>query len=232
MAAEMTLRERIAQIQERIDSACRRAGRRADEVKLIAVSKTFTAERIREAYHAGLREFGENRVQEAAGKIPELSDLEITWHLIGHLQTNKTRQARELFQWIQSIDSIRLAEKLDSAPSARDEPLPVLVQVNLGHEETKSGLSEDELPGFLEQVGRLRTLEVRGLMLIPPYFEDPQSARPFFRRLRELGDQINARLLPGVSVRELSMGMSHDFELAIEEGATMIRVGTAIFGGR
>jgi PLP dependent protein len=228
----MSIYDNAARVEERIEQACRRAGRRRDQVKLIAVSKTFPPERIREAYDSGLRDFGENRVQEAEAKISLLSNLDITWHLIGHLQSNKARRARELFNWVHSVDSARIAYKLNQAlPESRDR-LPILLQVNLAHEETKFGISAEEAASVAEEVGQLSALETRGLMLIPPFCDDPQDARPLFRRLRELANQIDALALPHVAMRELSMGMSHDFEVAIEEGATMVRVGTAIFGPR
>jgi pyridoxal phosphate enzyme (YggS family) len=222
----------LARVRERIAAARRRAGRPAESVKLIAVSKTFPAERIRQAYEAGLRDFGENRVQEAETKRPALADLAITWHMVGHLQTNKAKAARELFHWVDSVDSLRLAEKLDKAAASAEDRLPVLLQVNLGEEPTKSGAHEEELVRLAEQVGRLPTLQVRGLMVLPPFFDDPERTRPFFHHLRELAEAVEARHLPNVSMGELSMGMSHDFEVAIEEGATMVRLGTAIFGPR
>lgn len=212
--------------------ACRRSGRRPDEVRLVAVSKTVPAERIRQAYEAGLREFGENRVQEAEAKRAALSDLTVTWHLVGHLQTNKAKLGRELFHWVHSVDSLRVAQKLDQATVSSGDKLPVLLQVNLGEEPTKFGTREAEVMSLVEQIGRLPTLELRGLMILPPFFENPEQARPYFRRLRELARSIASRNFPGVSIEDLSMGMSHDFEVAIEEGATIIRVGTAIFGPR
>ena len=212
--------------------ACRRSGRRPDEVRLVAVSKTVPVERIREAYESGLREFGENRVQEAEAKRAALSDLSVAWHLMGHLQTNKARLARELFHWVHSVDSLRVAQKLDQAAVSSGDKLPVLLQVNLDEEPTKFGTREAEVMSLVEQIGRLATLELRGLMILPPFFEDPEQARPYFRRLRELARSIASRNFPGVSIEDLSMGMSHDFEVAIEEGATIIRVGTAIFGPR
>ena len=224
--------ENVTRVRERVDAACRRAGRRTEEVRLVAISKTFPAEAIRAAYEVGLRDLGENRVQEAAAKRPALSDLPITWHLVGHLQTNKAKSARELFHWVHSIDAFRLAEKLDRMAASAADRLPVLVEVNLGGEETKSGVPQGELAPLLESVSGLATLEVRGLMVIPPFADDPEQTRPYFRRLRELAATIAAGNLPGVSMRELSMGMSNDFEVAIEEGATMVRVGTAIFGER
>jgi pyridoxal phosphate enzyme (YggS family) len=225
------IRENIERVRERIAMASLRAGRHPDDVKLIAISKTFPSERIREAYEAGQRDFGENRVQEAAAKRPALADLTITWHLVGHLQTNKAKSARDLFHWIHSVDSFRVAEKLDKAAS-RGERLPVLVEVNLGDEPSKSGVREGDVFPLVQQASRLSTVEIHGLMVIPPFFDDPEQSRPYFHRLRELASKIDAAGLPGVSMRELSMGMSHDFEVAIEEGATMVRVGTAIFGQR
>jgi hypothetical protein len=226
------LAENIAKLRERIAAACARAGRKPEEVRLIAISKTFPPERIREAYEAGLRDFGENRVQEAAAKRPALSDLTITWHLVGHLQSNKAKPARELFHWIHSVDSLRLAEKLDKVAQSRGEKLPVLLEVNLGGEAAKTGAESSAVGELAEELSRLETLELRGLMVIPPFLEEPEMGRPYFRRLRELAKEVAARDLPNVSMQELSMGMSHDFEVAIEEGATMVRIGTAIFGPR
>ena len=228
----MDFEENIGYVRERIASACRRAGRRPEEVKLVAVSKTVPPELIRRAFEAGLRDFGENRVQEANAKRPALSDLTVTWHMVGHLQSNKAKLARELFHVVHSVDSLRLAQKLDQAAVCSDDKLPVLLQVNLGDELTKSGAREEEISQLAEQVGRLKTLELRGLMGLPPFFEDPEQARPFFRRLRELAKSLEALNLPNVSMQELSMGMSHDFEIAIEEGSTTVRIGTAIFGPR
>ncbi len=224
--------ENIARVQERIAGACRRSGRRVEDVRLVAISKTMPPEAIRAAYDAGLREFGENRVQEGKAKRLALADLTATWHLVGHLQTNKAKLARELFHWIHSLDSLRLAEKLAAAAACNSDRLPALLEVNLGGEITKSGTRAEEVAALAEKVAPLETLELRGLMVIPPFSEDPEKGRPFFRRLRELAKEIESRNLPNVSMRELSMGMSHDFEVAIEEGATIVRVGTAIFGPR
>jgi pyridoxal phosphate enzyme (YggS family) len=226
------LAENIAKVQERIAAACARAGRKPQEVRLIAISKTFPAELIRRAHEAGLREFGENRVQEAEAKRPALSDLNITWHLVGHLQTNKAKPARELVQWIHSVDSLRLAEKLDKVAASRGAKLPVLIEVNLGGEAAKAGAESSAVAGLADELSRLETLELCGLMVIPPFLEEAEMVRPYFRRLRELAKDIAARDVPNVSMQELSMGMSHDFEVAIEEGATMVRIGTAIFGPR
>jgi hypothetical protein len=230
-AVIMGIKENVAQVQERIVTACRRSRRVPDDVKLVAISKTFPRECIRAAYEAGLRDFGENRVQEAMAKQPALSDLSITWHLVGHLQTNKAKAARELFHWVHSVDSFRLAQKLDQAAAGAGR-LPVLLEVNLGEEASKAGVGESKVIQLAEQVSRLGTLVVRGLTVIPPFLDDPELVRPYFRRLRELAQEIDSRNIPNLSMQELSMGMSHDFEVAIEEGATIIRVGTAIFGAR
>jgi pyridoxal phosphate enzyme (YggS family) len=227
-----SIRENIARVEERIAAACRRAGRRPEDVRLVAISKTFPAERIRAAYDAGLREFGENKVQETRAKRPALGDLDITWHLVGHLQTNKAKLARELFHWVHSVDSLRLAQKLHQSAAVGGARLPVLIEVNLGGEESKSGLRAEDVLPLAEEISRLETLELSGLMTLPPFLENPEEVRPYFRRLRELAHEIDSKKLPGVSIKELSMGMSHDFEMAIEEGATIVRVGTAIFGAR
>jgi hypothetical protein len=227
-----SIRENVARVEAAIAAACRRSGRRREDVRLVAVSKTHPPEAIRAAFAAGLRDFGENRVQEAKAKRPELADLAITWHLVGHLQSNKAGAARELFQCVHSLDSGRLAEKLAREASPGGERLPVLIEVNLGGETSKTGVRTAEVLDLAAQVGRLATLELRGLMVIPPLFADPDRVRPYFRQLRELAREIASRNLPGVSMRELSMGMSHDYEVAIEEGATIVRVGTAIFGPR
>ncbi|HEY6937076.1 MAG TPA: YggS family pyridoxal phosphate-dependent enzyme [Terriglobales bacterium] len=225
----------LAAVRERIAAAARRAGRRPEEIALMAVSKTFPPEIIREAYNAGQRLFGENRVQEFADKAGALSDLpDAEWHMIGHLQTNKAAKAAELFSGVDSVDSLRLAEKLNTAAQSAGKRLPVLIEINVGGEAAKSGAApdSDELEQLLVAVPGLEALQVRGLMTIPPFTEDPQQARPYFRRLRELRDQIAARHLHAVNLDVLSMGMSHDFEVAIEEGSTCVRVGTAIFGER
>ena len=227
-----SIAENIERVQQRIQRACQRSGRPVQDVLLIAVSKTKPADSVRQAHAAGLRVFGENRVQEAAAKRLELNDLDLEWHLIGHLQSNKAKQACQLFDVIHSVDSQHLAEKIDRAAAALERKMPVLIEVHLGEETSKFGVEEDNLVLLAEQIGALPSLELRGLMTLPPFFEDAESVRPFFRRLRELAARIDARHLPGVSMRELSMGMSHDFEVAIEEGATMVRVGTAIFGER
>jgi hypothetical protein len=226
------IQENIARVEERINAACRRSGRRREDVRLVAVSKTHPPESIRAAFAAGLREFGENRVQESSSKRPALADLGVTWHLVGHLQTNKARLARGLFDWVHSLDSLHLAEKLAQAAASDGARLPVLIEVNLGEESSKAGVRAGEVAALAEQVVPFATLELRGLMVIPPFRDNPEDVRPYFRQLRALAREIEARNLPNVSMHELSMGMSHDFEVAIEEGATMVRIGTAIFGAR
>jgi pyridoxal phosphate enzyme (YggS family) len=231
----MPISENITAIQRRIDGAARRAGRRSEEVALMAVSKTHPPESIREAYDAGLRLFGENRVQEFAGKAAALADLAgAEWHMIGHLQTNKAGKTAELFNAVDSIDSVKLAEKLDAAARSLGRKLSVLIEINVGGEAAKSGVAPDsrELEEILLAAPRFEALEFRGLMTVPPFTDDPEDARVFFRRLRELRDTIAARKLPAVGMNVLSMGMSHDFEVAVEEGSTCVRVGTAIFGER
>jgi len=231
----MAIAENITEVRERIDAAVRRAGRSPGDVALMAVTKTHPPERIREAYDAGLRLFGENRVQEFAGKAGPLGDLAgAEWHMIGHLQTNKAGKVAELFSAVDSVDSVKLAEKLDAAARALNRKLRVLIEVNVGGEAAKSGVAPDsrELEDLLLAAPRFEALEFRGLMTVPPFRDDPEDARPFFRKLRELRDTISARRLPAVSTGVLSMGMSHDFEVAIEEGSTCVRVGTAIFGER
>ncbi|MGH9642388.1 MAG: YggS family pyridoxal phosphate-dependent enzyme [Terriglobales bacterium] len=231
----MSISKNIADARARIDASARRSGRFPSTVTLMAVSKTFPAEAVREAYAAGIRVFGENRVQEFAGKTGALRELDgAEWHLIGHLQSNKAARAAELFDAIDSVDSVKLAEKLNAAAEKIGKTLPVLIEINVGDEEAKSGLAmgSGELGKILINVEAWKNLSVRGLMTVPPYSEDPEGARPYFRRLREIRDKIAARHLPAVSMDVLSMGMSHDFEVAIEEGSTCVRVGTAIFGER
>jgi pyridoxal phosphate enzyme (YggS family) len=231
----MSISENLAVVRERIAAAARRAGRSPSEIALMAVSKTQPAELIREAYAAGQRLFGENRVQEFSGKSPLFQDLkDADWHLIGHLQTNKAAKAAELFHTIDSVDTLKLAEKLDVAARNAGKKLHVLIEVNVGGEAAKSGvaLDSDELEDLLAAAPRLEALTLRGLMTVPPFTDDPEGARPYFRKLRELRDMVASRKLPSVAMDQLSMGMSHDFEVAIAEGSTCVRVGTAIFGVR
>ena len=227
------LRERLTEVSRRIEQSARKAGRDPAEVRLIAVSKTHPPEALRRAIDAGVTDLGENRVQEADAKISEVGRDAARWHLIGHLQANKARRALQLFDVIHSLDSAALAERLDRLceEAGRDE-LPVLIQVDLAGEATKSGVGEDGLGELAETVVACRRLRLAGLMALPPFFEDAEQARPFFRRLRELRDALAERGSFGTARGELSMGMSHDYEVAIEEGATYVRVGTAIFGER
>ena len=216
-------------------AAARRAGRNLGEVALMAVTKTQPPERIREAYQAGIRLFGENRVQEFAEKADALRDLkDAEWHMIGHLQTNKAAKATELFGAVDSVDSLRLGQKLNSAAQELGKKLAVLIEINVGGEAAKSGVAagSNELEEILRAAADFQHLEFRGLMTVPPFTEDPQQARPYFRKLHALHDQIAARQWPGIGMNVLSMGMSHDFEVAIEEGSMCVRVGTAIFGER
>jgi pyridoxal phosphate enzyme (YggS family) len=231
----MPIAENVARVRQRIRLAAASAGRDPDAITLMGVSKTFPAEAIREAYDSGIRVFGENRVQEFASKADSLRDLdEARWHLIGHLQSNKAARATDLFHAVDSVDSLKLAQKLNDAAHSAGKSLCVLIEINVGGEAAKSGIAPDsaELDRLLAEVPQLVNLEFRGLMTVPPYTEDPQGTRPYFRKLRELRDQITGRGLPGVSMDELSMGMSHDFEVAIGEGSTCVRVGSAIFGNR
>ncbi len=231
----MSIAENLAYVHERINAAARACGRAPGEIALMAVSKTFPAERIHEAYAAGQRLFGENRVQEFEGKVGAVRGLrDAQFHLIGHLQTNKAAKAAELFSAVDSVDSLRLAEKLNAAAQKHARVLPVLIELNLGGEESKSGLAphSPDLERLLQAATDLGQLEIRGLMTIPPFTEGPEGARPYFRRLREARDRIAALNLPGVRMDVLSMGMSHDFEIAIQEGSTCVRLGTAIFGER
>jgi pyridoxal phosphate enzyme (YggS family) len=231
----MSISANIASIQQRITDAVTRAGRKPHSIVLMAVTKTQPVELSREAYSAGLRVFGENRVQEFSGKAEALQDLQSAeWHMIGHLQTNKASKAVGLFTAIDSVDSVKLAEKLNEAARSLNIKLAVLIEVNVGGETAKNGIAQDspELENLLLAAPRLEALEFRGLMTVPPFTDDPEDARPYFRKLRELRDRIAARRLPAVAVDQLSMGMSHDFEVAIEEGSTCVRIGTAIFGER
>ncbi len=230
----MSVADNLARIQARIAQAAARSGRNPDSIKLMAVTKTVEPARIRQAYEAGQRFFGENRVQEFSDKRDALSNLNAEWHLIGHLQTNKARKAVELFQAVDSVDSIRLADKLNQSAQQLNKILPLLIEINVGGEQSKTGVAigSPDLEALLRAMEHFEQLQVRGLMTIPPYTEDPEGARPYFRKVRELRDAIAARNLPHLQMDVLSMGMSHDFEVAIEEGSTCVRVGTAIFSAR
>jgi pyridoxal phosphate enzyme (YggS family) len=238
----------IKQIREYIARAAESCGRRPEEVGLLAISKTFSCEAIAEAMAAGVRRFGESRIQEAAAKIPHFTEaisdceedvkfissqsLKPEWHLVGHLQSNKTRRAVELFDVIQSVDSAKLAERINQASLELGKITSVLLQVDLGNEESKFGAEPDEIHGIIEVISGLKGIRLNALMALPPYFENQQDARPYFHRLRELGERLEAEQPGCLGERHLSMGMSHDFEAAVSEGATIVRVGTAIFGTR
>jgi len=223
---------RLDAVRARIASAAIRSGRSPEAVRLIAVSKTFGADAVRAAHAAGQNDFGENRVQEALAKQAETADLPLRWHLIGHLQSNKANKVAGAFAAVQSVDSTDLLERLARAADSVGTPLPVLIQVDLAHESTKSGLDETDLRPLLARAQALGGVRVEGLMVLPPYAEDLEQVRPWFARLRTLREALLTEGVPAEQLRELSMGMSHDFEVAIEEGATIVRVGSAIFGSR
>jgi PLP dependent protein len=230
--SDSTLQERVAAIRERIAAASKRAGRGAGEVTLIAVSKTHTAEAIRAAFELAVTHFGENRVQEWEGKRAAIAELAGNWHLIGHLQSNKAAKAARFFHSVDSVDDFALAQRLDRARGEMDEAhkLRMLIEVRIAPEDTKSGVERSALPALAEQISTLNHLDLQGLMCIPPFFEDPEKVRPYFRELNTLKESLVASL--GKKLPVLSMGMSHDFEVAIEEGATEVRIGTALFGTR
>ncbi len=231
--AQEQLAVRLADVSARLATAAQRSGRQPEEVRLIAISKTHPATTIKQLCQLGATDFGENRVQEAAAKILRIGRDNVCWHLVGHLQANKARRAVNLFDVIHSLDTPELAQRLERVCVEESrESLPILIQVDLGHEETKSGIDESELTHLVENIGPLTHLKLIGLMTLPPFFDDPEQSRPFFRRLRELRDELNQRGVFGERIGELSMGMTHDFEVAIEEGATVVRIGTAIFGER
>lgn len=231
--AENNLSENLAQVRRKIELAAEKANRNADEIKLVAVSKTHPAEVLREAIAVGANVLGENKVQEAEGKIEEIGRFTAEWHLIGHLQSNKARKAVELFDVIHTLDSLKLAERLERICIEEDRAsLSVLVQVDLANEATKSGVLKKDLPELVEFFKTCERLKFDGLMIIPPYLEDLEKLRPFFKELRELRDELLKQNAFANQTGELSMGMSHDFEIAIEEGASIVRVGTAIFGER
>ena len=231
--AEAALAERLTRVRARVAAAAERSGRRAEEVTLVAITKTHPPAIVSQLIDLGATDLGENRVQEAEDKIAEVGRERARWHLVGHLQANKARRAVNLFDVIHSLDSIDLARRLDRlCVEEGKEKLPVLIQVDLGHEETKSGIDETELEPLIEDLGPLERLQLIGLMTLPPFFENPEHSRPYFQKLRELRDKVAARGAFGDRTGDLSMGMTNDFEVAIEEGATMVRIGTAIFGER
>jgi len=228
----MGIADRLTEVRARIGAAARSAGRDPASVLLVAISKTFPIELVREAYAAGQRDFGENRVQEALDKIEAGRDLALRWHLVGHLQSNKARRAAQAFATIQSIDSLELLRRVDAAAADAGASPELLIQVDLADEATKFGLPPADVPALFDAASRLRAARVVGVMTLPPYPENPEDSRPWFTRLRDLRDGWLAAGVPAAMLRELSMGMSGDFEVAIQEGATMVRVGTAIFGRR
>lgn len=223
----------VKQVCEHINHAAAASRRDPKEIALVAISKTFPVEAISEAAEAGLRRFGENRLQEAEPKISSLvASRALEWHLVGHLQSNKAKRAVQLFEVIHSVDSIKLAQKLSQSCVELEKSVSVLIQVNLGLEQTKSGARSEQVEEIVDQVARLPGLRLDGLMTIPPFFENPDQSRPFFAQLRELRDRIESAHPGSLGRKHLSMGMSHDFRVAIEEGATIVRIGTAIFGSR
>ncbi len=223
--------ENLARVRQRMEAAALRSGRRPEGIRLVAVSKTVPPDRVREAVEAGVEILGENYVQEAQRKI-EILGRGAAWHFIGHLQTNKAKIAGQLFDFIHSVDSLRLAEELSRAARRENKNIPILLQVNLAREESKFGAAESDLFLLLEAVSRLEGVSVKGLMTMPPFFENGEDSRPYFKELRALAESAARQKIPGVAMDELSMGMSNDFEVAIEEGATLVRVGTAVFGPR
>jgi len=227
----VNIRENLERVKERIVAACNKVGRSPDEVKIVAATKTVPPERIREAIKAGIKIIGENRVQEAERKILELKDENVEWHMIGYLQKNKVNKALRLFKMIQSVTSVDLARKINNSCGRNNQKMPCLLEINIGKEPTKAGFLEDELFENLEELSKMPNLEIKGLMAIPPFLE-PEEVRPYFVKLREIMEKINEMKISNMHLTELSMGMSHDFEVAIEEGATMVRIGTAIFGPR
>jgi len=231
MGSDMSIAENLAQVKERIANAAIRSDRSPESVKLVGVTKTVDIERIQAAVSAGLQILGENYVQEARDKIEQVGE-QAKWHFVGRLQTNKAKYAVKLFDLIQTVDSMKLAVELNRRAKPLGRVIPILIQLNLAGEETKGGIDRAEALSLVRQISELPHLQVRGLMTMPPFFNDPERARPYFRQLRELSQEIAAAGVPGVEMTEISMGMSGDFEAAIEEGATLVRVGTAIFGER
>ncbi len=228
----MELKQRLEQIKARMRRAAESCGRDADTVRLVAVSKTVSAEHVKEAIAAGVTVLGENYVQEAREKFKTLVQYPASWHFIGHLQSNKAKYAVRLFDLIHSVDSLKLARELDKQAAKVDKIQEILIQVNISGEETKSGIPAEEAMPLISAISPLPNLSIRGLMTMPPYFYQPEKVQPFFAALRELRDQIKEHAIPNVHMDELSMGMTGDFEVAIEEGATLVRIGTAIFGER
>jgi len=226
------MKTQIDAITNRIQIAATAAGRPPDAIRLVTVSKTVAAERVRMAVDSGITILGENYIQEAREKIEALQDLPVSWHFIGHLQSNKAKYAVRLFDLIHSVDSVKLARELDRQARKHNKIQNVLIQVNTGKEASKSGVYEEEALALVREAGQMENITVKGLMTLPPFFNAPEKVRPYFHALRVLRDRIHAQSLPGVSMDDLSMGMTGDFETAIQEGATLVRIGTAIFGER
>jgi len=227
-----SIKNRLEKVKDRIKKAAEACNRNPETVRLVAVSKTVPTNRVREAIEAGVTNLGENYVQEAREKVNSLTDFAVNWHFIGHLQTNKAKYAVRLFDLIHSVDSLKLAQELNKQAQKNEKIQQILIQVNISREKTKSGVSVDEALDLVNEISRLENLSIKGLMTMPPYFNQPERVRPFFSALRELRARIKEKAIPNVFMDELSMGMTGDFEAAIEEGATMVRVGTAIFGER
>ncbi len=226
------MQDRLLAIKERIAVAAKQSGRNAGDIQLVAVSKTMPVESLVEAVDCGVTLFGENYIQEAREKFNALYTQPVTWHFIGHLQSNKAKYAVKMFDLIHSVDSLKLAREIDKQAAKIDKVQDVLVQVNIAEEASKSGISVDAAATLLTEISRLTHISVKGLMTMPPYFNAPEKVRPFFAALRSLRDQIRSLKIPGVNMNELSMGMTGDFEAAIQEGATLVRIGTALFGER
>jgi hypothetical protein len=224
--------DNLARINERLARAARQSGRDLSEVSLVAVTKSVDVKAIKEAVKAGVRVFGESYIQESTAKIKALKRPSIKWHFIGHLQKNKAKYAVKLFDMIESVDSLSLAKELNKRAEGLDGPLDVLIQVKLAEETTKGGVSPSEVVELAHKVAGLENIALKGLMTIPPYTEDPEKSRPYFTTLRRIAERVRRERIPGVSMSELSMGMSADFDVAVEEGATIIRIGTALFGER
>jgi len=228
---DIDVKRNLEAVKERIARAAERSGRKFEDIILVAVSKMVDIQRIREGIEAGLKVLGENRVQEAKEKIPQI-EADVEWHLVGHLQSNKAKDAVMLFSMIHSLDSLKLAKELDKRAEKAGKKIEVLVQFNLSGETTKSGIRDEATYNFMSALASLKNIKVVGLMTMPPFFEDPDLARPYFKQLRELSEEINSWKLEDIDMKYLSMGMTGDFEVAIEEGANIVRIGTAIFGKR
>ncbi len=225
----MGLYEKLIDVRERIDRAARSVGRNPDEVELVAVTKSLELKKVREGVRAGMRIFGENYIQESEEKVLKVKNPNVKWHFIGHLQKNKVKQAVVLFDMIETVDSLSLAKEINKRV---EESMDVLIQVKLGGEKSKGGVMPKEALELAREVSALKKLNLKGLMAVPPFFEDPEMSKPYFTTLRRIAERINSEQIPGLKLTELSMGMSHDFEVAVKEGATIVRVGTALFGPR